>query len=112
LFYNLILNSLKFVKEDVNCRIVITASQVTDEGQHYNKITISDNGIGFEQLYAENIFNTFTRLNSADMYEGSGLGLALCKKIVERYDGTIVAKSTVNEGAEFTILFPIKKPTN
>jgi len=106
LFYNLILNSLKFAKENEPSRITIAASRVTDNDRNYHKIVISDNGIGFKQVQAEGIFNTFTRLNSNDLYEGTGLGLALCKKIVERYNGSISARSNPNQGASFTILFP------
>jgi light-regulated signal transduction histidine kinase (bacteriophytochrome) len=109
LFYNLILNSLKFSKSDVPANITILSSEVLREGKEYVQITLTDNGIGFESRYSENIFHTFTRLNSADLYEGSGLGLALCKKIVERYHGTISANSQPGNGATFIILFPTNK---
>ncbi|GEO11990.1 sensor histidine kinase [Segetibacter aerophilus] len=71
------------------------------------KINLSDNGIGFPQEYAASIFDSFTRLNPADVYEGTGLGLALCKKIVERHNGSISAQGEPGEGAVFTILLPL-----
>ena len=108
LFYNLILNSLKFSRPDIPAKIKIDASSVVLDCVEYFKIELRDNGIGFEYQYSSVIFNTFTRLNSADLYEGSGLGLALCKKIVERYKGKISAAGVPGEGATFTILFPIK----
>ena len=106
LFYNLILNSLKFTVAGRPSYISIKSSEVVHNKENYAEITLSDNGIGFDQQYAESIFNSFTRLNNAESYEGSGLGLALCKKIVERYQGTISAGGKVNEGAAFKILFP------
>lgn len=105
LFYNLVNNSLKFAKKDQPVQIIITARSMTEDS---TTIEVADNGIGFSQEYAENIFHTFTRLNPKDKYEGTGLGLALCKKIVERHGGTITATSAPNEGAVFTIILPIK----
>jgi len=81
---------------------------VTIEGNPFAKITISDNGIGFNEEDAERIFTTFTRLNSKDRYEGTGLGLALCKKIVQRHSGFIYAHGEKNVGAQFTVSLPIK----
>jgi len=109
LFYNLILNALKFAKADEPSRIEIAAAQVVHNNSDCLKITITDNGIGFRQQQAEMIFNTFTRLNANDQYEGTGLGLALCKKIVERYHGTISASGSPGNGATFTILFPLQE---
>ena len=104
LFYNLISNSLKFSKDGVPPRIIITGEAVGDNAV---KIVVADNGIGFEQEYAEAIFKTFTRLNTKDKYEGTGLGLSLCRKIVERHGGTITAASEVGEGARFMIVLPV-----
>ncbi|PZR22616.1 MAG: hypothetical protein DI539_05175 [Flavobacterium psychrophilum] len=106
LFYNLILNALKFSRSVVPAEIKIYASRVNVNCVEYFKIELKDNGIGFDSKYSSTIFNTFTRLNSADLYEGSGLGLALCKKIVERYKGSISAEGLPGEGATFTILLP------
>ena len=63
----------------------------------------------FDQKYAAKIFGTFTRLHSKDAYEGAGLGLSICKKIVERHGGTIAAKSAANAGSVFEILLPVKR---
>jgi PAS domain S-box-containing protein len=106
LFYNLMNNALKFSRQHVPCAIVITSEQITESGDKFIKIRFSDNGIGFDESYAEQIFATFFRLNSKDKYEGTGLGLALCKKIVERHGGTITASGKTGEGATFTFTLP------
>ncbi len=74
----------------------------------FARITVSDNGIGFDEQYASKIFETFARLHSADRFEGTGLGLALCKKIVDRHGGTITARSSAKAGADFIITLPLK----
>jgi signal transduction histidine kinase len=74
----------------------------------YIEIAIADNGIGFYESYAESIFTPFYRLHSKDSYEGTGLGLALCKNIVERHNGFIWAQGQEGKGATFTMLFPEK----
>jgi PAS domain S-box-containing protein len=109
LFYNLLNNSLKFVRTDVQPQITITAKMLTSEAAPWVSIDVADNGIGFLQDHAESIFNTFTRLNTKDQYEGTGLGLSLCKKIVERHGGTITATATPNKGAIFSIRLPLKQ---
>lgn len=106
LFYNLLNNSLKFSKTTSDSFVSVTSSEVNNQGKLYYKIVFKDNGIGFEQEYAEQIFTSFYRLNSKDQYEGSGLGLALCKKIVERHGGSITARGEKGNGAEFEILLP------
>lgn len=106
LFYNLINNSLKFAKAKTPARIKISVGVGMVKDVAFDEIIVSDNGIGFDAQYAGQIFSTFVRLNSKDKYEGSGLGLSLCKKIVERHGGLIAAKSTPGEGAEFRILLP------
>lgn len=105
LFYNLINNSLKFCERQPV--INISSSIVKHDEKEYARILVADNGIGFEQEAAGKIFNAFTRLNSKDKYEGTGLGLALCKKIVERHNGSIWAESQVNKGTTFIILLPL-----
>lgn len=112
LFYNLISNALKFTKPDIPGKIDITSSIIQKGGTKCAEITITDNGIGFEQSFAKKIFETFVRLHSKDNYEGTGLGLALCKKIVQRHSGRIIAKGKLNEGASFTVMLPIKHITN
>lgn len=109
LFYNLVNNALKFTQPGVPPVITISAQIENNNGQEQAKIVVQDNGIGFEQEYADQIFGTFTRLHSKDKYEGSGLGLALCKNIVERHGGTIHAKGKPNEGATFIITLPAKR---
>ena len=115
LFYNLISNSLKFAKEGVPMRIQVKSEVIEDEqinsmqvlkDLQFIKITVSDNGIGFHQNQAIQIFQTFLRLNPKDKYEGSGLGLALCKKIVERHCGSIKAEGVEGKGATFHVILP------
>ena len=119
LFYNLINNSLKFSKKDfpAHLKIDTKATNTTDLRKHnleysekeYVKIIVKDNGIGFGVNDEEKIFKTFLRLHSKDLYEGTGLGLALCKKIVERHHGAISAKGEETEGASFEIILPVKQ---
>jgi len=106
LFYNLINNSLKFSKENIPNVIDIRSSEIDLKGLQYVEIIINDTGIGFDESYAEKIFATFVRLHPKDKYEGTGLGLALCKKIVERHGGFIFAQGDKNIGAQFTVLLP------
>lgn len=108
LFYNLILNSLKFSNEEGSVIINIDSAIVSDGNNRSVKITLSDNGIGFEPEFEKEIFEAFTRLNPVDEYEGTGLGLALCKKIVERHHGSITAIGNLGKGAAFIILLPIQ----
>lgn len=112
LFYNLINNSLKFAKPDEQLKICIESRCVEQKGEIFIETSIRDNGIGFDQEQAERIFNTFTRLHSKDRYEGTGLGLALCKKIVQRHHGIISANGYKDKGAEFIILIPEKQASN
>lgn len=106
LFYNLINNSLKFSKD--NTEINISSSLLKQSGEDYAEIVVRDNGIGFDQQFADQLFNAFLRLHSKDMYEGTGLGLALCKKIVERHKGTIRASGQEGIGSTFTVVLPLK----
>ncbi len=106
LFYNLIHNSLKFSRDDANCRITI-GSEPSEGGY---KIWVKDTGIGFEEQYVDKIFTIFQRLHSRQEYEGTGIGLAICKKIVERHNGTIQANSKPGEGATFTVTVPAVQP--
>ena len=107
IFYNLVNNSIKFAKSDVAPQISITSEITVEKDRSFAKLILSDNGIGFEDSQAAAIFDTFTRLHPKDKYEGTGLGLALCKKIAERHGGSISAKGILGEGASFTILLPI-----
>lgn len=102
LFYNLINNSLKFSRKGVAPVVKINYQRFSS----YIKIIVRDNGIGFDSAYAEKIFNLFQRLNDKNSYPGSGIGLSLCKKIVEIHHGEIFAVSEDNKGAAFHIQLP------
>lgn len=106
LFYNLINNSLKFSKPDQPPKIEIKGNLIQKNDITYAQLIVTDNGIGFEPDNSEAIFGAFKRMHSKDDYEGTGLGLALCKKIVERHNGEISASGMLNKGAEFYILLP------
>lgn len=112
LFYNLINNSIKFAKNDVPVKVKLSSKIIKQQDNDFAVITVEDNGIGFNENQAERIFETFTRLNSKDSYEGTGLGLSLCKKIVERHAGTITASGSPYNGAVFTIMLPLKQEEN
>jgi two-component system, NtrC family, sensor kinase len=103
LFQNLLSNALKYRNAD---KPVIKISSMEVEGSL--QITVKDNGIGFEEKYADQIFKPFKRLHKRNEYEGTGMGLAICKKIVERHGGTITAKSTPKKGSTFIIDLPVK----
>lgn len=119
LFQNLISNALKFSKQGVAPKITISAELislphiegVSIPGNQYCRISISDNGIGFEEKYQEKIFTLFQRLNGRDEYEGTGIGLAIAKKIVEKHNGSITAASQPDEGATFIVTLPLKQET-
>lgn len=112
LFYNLISNAIKFsekepiidisfsipVKEDVN-----KYKLATIKNKKYIKITIKDNGIGFDQKYAEQVFIIFQRLNNRSKFAGTGIGLAICKKIIENHNGFIFVESAINSGTKFSL---------
>lgn len=117
LFLNLISNAIKFRKPDVPSKIEIISKKVTGKSIHitdepvipqkmYYAITIKDNGIGFDEKYLDKIFTIFQRLHGRTEYKGTGIGLALCKKICKNHEGFITAHSDNNSGAEFTIYLP------
>jgi len=97
LFQNLITNALKFQKAENQPRIKISGKELN--GKH--QFSIQDNGIGIAEEYQEQIFSIFKRLHTIDKYEGTGIGLAQCKKIVELHDGQIWVESKENEGSTF-----------
>ncbi|WP_138484561.1 ATP-binding protein [Dyadobacter bucti] len=107
LFYNLVNNSLKFSKAQVPPVILVDYSSLPAGGI---QLTVADNGIGFDQQYASHIFEPFARLNAKDDYEGTGLGLSLCRKIVERHHGSIKVESAIDAGTTFIITLPLKQP--
>lgn len=117
LFFNLVSNALKYSKPDVKPVITIRAQQnIMEEGSpagnSYCRIFVEDNGIGFEQQYSEQIFGMFKRLHDKNKYEGTGIGLAICKKIVEEHNGFISVISKVNEGSTFIVSFPVLNPAD
>jgi signal transduction histidine kinase len=117
LMTNLISNSLKFAKPEIPCHIVIS-SQIESGNPNINKgllakkkychIAFSDNGIGFEAIYNEKIFEIFQRLHGKGIYKGTGIGLAIVKKIIDNHKGIITAVGKPNEGATFDIYLPTK----
>ncbi|MDQ3052150.1 MAG: ATP-binding protein [Bacteroidota bacterium] len=120
LFYCLISNALKFSKEGVAPEITITSRQLSDEQVKkyrafnpliaYFEIIFKDNGIGFEQQYAEQIFTIFQRLHDKETFIGTGIGLALTKKIIENHHGATFAFAKENQGAEFHVILPFTQP--
>ena len=82
---------------------------IHDNKNTFAKIIVSDNGIGFDAAHSERIFDSFARLNPKDKYEGTGLGLSLCRKIVQRHNGQIEAHGIEGKGASFTITLPEKQ---
>ncbi|HEX6915348.1 MAG TPA: PAS domain-containing protein [Chitinophagaceae bacterium] len=117
LFYNLIGNALKFTVDKarpeirISCRMLEQAEVESfnrlNPSLHYAEIVVSDNGIGFNQKFAEQIFVIFQRLHGKDEYEGTGIGLALCRKITENHNGLIYARGSENQGASFHVVLPI-----
>ena len=116
-FQNIISNALKFSKKNERPRIKITCKMVAhcatdaapDASGEYVRIVIKDNGIGFDNQYAQKIFTIFQRLHTRDQYEGTGIGLAITKKIIEKHNGVISAMGVENEGSKFIIVLPLKQ---
>jgi signal transduction histidine kinase len=106
LLQNLLGNALKFRRDGVTPEITVRAT-VTDG---IAELTIADNGLGFDAQFATRIFRAFERLHGTSAYPGTGIGLALCRKIVERHHGTITADGRENEGATFTVRLPLEQP--
>ncbi len=115
LMYNLISNALKFSKPDLPSHIVITGciakgsklnNKKLSPDKNYCHITVKDNGIGFEPRFNERIFGVFQKLHGKDVYAGTGIGLAIVKKIVENHNGIITATGELNKGAQFDIYIP------
>jgi signal transduction histidine kinase len=108
LMQNLVSNALKFQREGVPPEVAVDVSSAEGEVQ----ITVRDNGIGFESQYAGRIFRVFERLHGRSRYPGTGIGLALCRKIVERHGGRIVAEGEPGVGATFTVTLPVHPRTD
>ena len=120
--YNLISNALKFSQPNIPPRISIkgrivkgsrlnikntplSASRISP-AKNYCHITVKDNGIGFEPHFSERIFGVFQKLHGKEVYDGTGIGLAIVKKIIENHNGIILATGELNKGATFDIYFP------
>jgi signal transduction histidine kinase len=122
LFYNLFSNAIKFRKPSVDLVIDVKAEKMNsadtstfikyNNGKNYYKITVQDNGIGFDDKYAEDIFRVFKRLHSYQEFEGTGVGLSICKKIVEKHNGFIKAESKIDTGSTFIIGLPEMQMAN
>lgn len=102
LFQNIVGNALKFHKPDTPAVVTITSTETDDS----HVIKVSDNGIGFDKKYTDRIFSMFQRLHGKHEYEGTGIGLAVCRKIVEQYNGILTASSEEGEGATFCVTLP------
>ena len=119
LLQNLVGNALKFHRPDCPPEVCVSAEFIPGENTEGNgassgeetapvcRISIQDNGIGFESQYAERVFNVFERLHSRSHYEGTGMGLAICRKIVQRHGGTISAHSIPGQGTLFLVTLPV-----
>ncbi len=116
LFQNIIGNSLKYHHQERKPNITIQRLPFSDtvNNQNFIRISIRDNGIGFDPKFQELIFDIFQRLHTRQQFQGTGIGLSICKKIVDRHQGTITAKGTPDQGAEFIITLPPvqRKPHN
>jgi len=116
LFYNLFSNAIKFRKPSEDLVIDVRAEKINpndpsnfikyNSNKNFYKITVQDNGIGFDEKYAEDIFRVFKRLHSYQEFEGTGVGLSICKKIVEKHNGFIKAESEIDKGSTFIIGLP------
>jgi PAS domain S-box-containing protein len=109
LLQNLLANALKFRAADRPCRIGVTAARVENAdtpGAARWELRVTDNGIGFESSYAERIFAPFQRLHPRNVYEGTGIGLAIVRRIVERHGGSVRAEAQAGQGASFIVMLP------
>ena len=103
IFQNLIGNALKFKKPDLAPVVKVSSLEVS---KGLFEITVADNGIGFDNKYAERVFEVFQRLHGRSEYEGTGMGLAIVRKIVERHKGSIRAQSEPGQGTTFSLRLP------
>jgi PAS domain S-box-containing protein len=116
-FQNILSNALKFSRAEAAPEISVTGKRICDNNYKsdpqvdgpYACIHIKDNGIGFDEKYVENVFTLFKRLHTKDKYEGTGIGLAITKRIIEKHNGHILAHSTEGAGAEFIIVLPVQQ---
>ncbi len=108
IFQNLIGNALKFVRPGVPPRVQVHALEACDAG--LSRIVIQDNGIGIAAEHLDRIFRVFRRLHPRSDYEGTGIGLAICRRVVERHHGTLQVSSVLGEGSTFTLTLPLRAP--
>ncbi|HEX8461873.1 MAG TPA: ATP-binding protein [Segetibacter sp.] len=114
---NILSNALKFSRKGTNPVICIFGKRICDSSYDsaaqtdgpFACIHIKDNGIGFDEKYMSNVFTLFKRLHTKDKYEGTGIGLAITKRIIEKHNGSIIAKSTEGQGSEFIIVLPVQQ---
>lgn len=117
LFQNLMSNAIKFTQDGIAPVVEIKSEilrgdaigEELEQNKDYCVITVKDNGIGFDQQYADKIFELFQRLHTRNEYQGTGIGLAVCKKIVEKHSGLIRVNSVQNQGTTFTIILPVNQ---
>lgn len=111
LFLNLLTNAIKFRPPDQSPVVTISAARMQPgkDGSTYWDISVSDQGIGLDEKFSDRIFQPFQRLNAQGEYEGTGMGLAICRKIVDRHGGSITVRSTLGKGATFIIRLPEKQ---
>ena len=105
LFQNLIGNAIKFTQDGISPKVKVYSWLTEDMCE----LHVEDNGIGFDEEHSERIFTPFERLHGRAKYEGAGIGLATCRKIVERHGGRISAKSTPGKGSTFSVTLPLKQ---
>src|SRR5262249_13797552 len=119
LLQNLIGNALKFHRKDEPPRVRVRARVLADGEaglpRHrppslWCQLSVEDNGIGFDEKYLERIFAPFQRLHGRGEYEGTGMGLAICRKIVQRHGGQLTARSTPGQGSTFLVALPLRQP--
>ncbi len=108
MFQNLISNSLKYYNPEVPLRIHISSRPSNENGKKYHLIEVRDNGMGFEQQFAEKIFQLFTRLHGSSTHTGSGVGLSTVKKVIDNHKGSIKAESKPGNGASFKVFLPFE----
>jgi signal transduction histidine kinase len=106
LLQNLLGNALKFRRKDV---APLVRLQAATGGNGFCAITVTDNGIGFKPEHGEKIFRMFERLHARTRYPGTGIGLAICRRIVERHGGTIAATSIAGQGTTFNVALPVTR---
>ena len=113
LFNNLISNALKFIRPDTQPLLRIEAQPVDGgnyaeltPGRRYVEITVADNGIGFDEKYLDHIFKVFQRLHGKTAFEGTGIGLAICRRVVVYHHGYLTARSQPGQGTTFVVVLP------